>query len=990
MARQNIQFKGLRHSPSDITGQDGDLLECVNLIHENGELKPIEMPERMQQPRSTLVGEVLMAVHNLTDGKKFVFANNTEGSWSYIRVKDEDGNTLMFGNIDFKQIMGEVVQWVETIGQTLIIGTDKSTHYALYKNGQYKWLGDKLPQPVFEFDMGENGNSTDECLDISVTDNTFYDYGGGDSGNGWPLNVTNDEITSSQTDVYTYFEYPTDELIRDVRDAVKSDIVRIIHKSKEEKRFIFPFFVRYAVRMFDNNYALHSAPILMLPSTFKCPILSYLDIWTQPQPANPVVAAWPTFKVRAKSLVLKFVGFFTEDGVDVTEDIQDWGDIIKGVDLFLSSQIVTYDESYFDEIDNFPKRYYNRYADGHQPDYGDAYARNNKEDWLANHAANGFNIDEQLFSTNYYKNQYFPIPSYDKSTTLEKIKNNNLFYLAKSFDLLELTDEDFIYIEKYSQDIFDRDLLDRLETLPTLPDDYVSRNRMTGMANYNYNQRLMLGNIKLQAPLWYQDAKTFDFDNYDLKIFFEIEKQEKTIVIEYDKPLIGGVGVGEMDFGHYIYYPDPDCKRAIIRHKVQQPGSMVYAYNFIDVPMYEHTGLHGSYALMPDLQSLHESFDDFHQTTEPTPSSDIERYYQMPNTIAMSSVANPFHFPATNFKDIGRTKVVGIAANTLDVSSGQWGQYPIYVFCSDGIIAVMIDGEGKFGGIQAVSADVLRDPQGLSQPTLVQTGQTLMFLTQRGVMAIAGTKIMCVSEAMEGRHFNPLKELSPTSPTPSVLYNTGAFASLIRKTNDDTDFRDFAASGFLAYDYAHNRVLLLRSDKDYQYVYSMNTGMWSKQIVYTNIEAAQLDEKPSNTLPAQRSILEISVKPMLAAVNNYTEMYLQDNTGRLYRTMEVSGENNEKRLYQYGYFISRPIRFGTDEYKTLVRVLHRYTHYANNSFVKMALYGSRDGVRYGRINTLRGMSYQYFIFVIYTYLKPNERYSYLSVDFEPRLTNKLR
>jgi hypothetical protein len=37
----------------------------------------------------------------------------------------------------------------------------------------------------------------------------------------------------------------------------------------------------------------------------------------------------------------------------------------------------------------------------------------------------------------------------------------------------------------------------------------------------------------------------------------------------------------------------------------------------------------------------------------------------------MSSVANPFHFPATNFKDIGRAKVIGIAANMLDVSSAQ-------------------------------------------------------------------------------------------------------------------------------------------------------------------------------------------------------------------------------------------------------------------------------------------------------------------------------
>jgi hypothetical protein len=306
------------------------------------------------------------------------------------------------------------------------------------------------------------------------------------------------------------------------------------------------------------------------------------------------------------------------------------------------------------------------------------------------------------------------------------------------------------------------------------------------------------------------------------------------------------------------------------------------------------------------------------------------------------------------------------------------------VFCSDGIIAVMIDGEGKFGGIQAVSADVLIEPRGLSQPTLIQTGQALMFLTKRGVMAVAGIKISCLSDAVKGRHSNLMRELS------DLDYHVGAFQNLISRTSDDIPFSYFAEGGFLAYDYAHNRVLLLRDNKDYQYVYSIGTGVWSKQIVYTNLPSFQLTEIPDNELPLQRDTPLLKVKPIRAAVNNYTEMYLQDTEGWLYKTMDVQDENNVKQVYQYGYLVSRPVRFGTDEYKTLVRTLHRYTHYANMSFVKMAVYGSRDGVKYGRLNTLRGMSYKYFIFAIYTYLKPNERYSYLSVDFETRLSNKLR
>lgn len=676
---------------------------------------------------------------------------------------------------------------------------------------------------------------------------------------------------------------------------------------------------------------------------------------------------------NSKPLKLQFKGFLDADGNELTSPIEDWGDIVRGVDIFLSSQIVTYNDSYYDNIDNIPTQYY--CVKGDDIDYGYSYAENTKEDWYNYYTISHGHDEDEVYDT-WYKNQYFPIQSSSSGYVHERIAETNLFYRVKKYDLNMLKVSEWSD-ERYLNDEIEYGLLDRLETLPTLPDDYVSRSRMVGSANYNYNQRLILGNISLQAPLWYQDAKKFKNSIDFLNIVFVIEKPEKTIYIKYSCNS-GNDGLGKYDFGHYIYYPDVDCKKAIVT--LNNNGA-----RYFEIPMYEHIGLNGSYALMPDLNSLWESYDEFSSVNPiDVPDQSNDRYYSLQNTIAMSSVANPFYFPASNFKDIGRAKVIGMAANMLDVSSAQWGQYPIYVFCSDGIIAVMIDGEGKMGGIQAVSADVLREPRGLSQPTLIQTGQALMFLTQRGVMAIAGTKVSCISNDMKGRHYNPMRELA------GIDYRVGAFANLITRTCDDVAFDEFASVGFLAYDYAHHRVLLLSIGKDYQYVYSLNSGLWSKQIIYADRASYQIDQILSNVATPQRDNPILKVKPISAAVNNYTEMYLQDTDGYLYRTMVVQAENSLKQLYQYGYFISRPIRFGTDEYKSLVRTLHRYTHFANVSFVKMAVYGSRDGVKYGRLNTLRGMSYKYFIFAIYTYLMPNERYSYLSVDFETRLNNKLR
>lgn len=998
MARHNIQFKGIRHAPSDITGQDGDLLECVNLVHDGGELKPIEMPER-ELSLQMQHGRVLAAVHNVVGDKIFVEVLHG-GIGDHISAVRADGTPVWFGKTRDKTIEGQTVQWVETVGNTLIIGTDKSTHYALYKNSQYKWLGDKLPQPVFEFDIGKNWgganmpNYKDESKYYNISEpNPYALDGNGDtvSGGGIPcapaMNLT----------AYVYYLKLVSESKENkkiVRDNLLAKIADLESSSKKDGRFIYPFMARYAIRMYDGNYAMHSAPILFLPSTLKCPILAYLSVFSQKTPSTGNIQTFVdlianiTVMFKAKSLRLRFKGFFDEDGNKIPSD--NWEDVIKSVDLFLSSQVVTFDKNVYEDEDNIPIRYYNpttshNLENGlYVPDYGYSYDRNECNSWLQNHFLNGFDLYQVHTYTyegvNIYdaKNYFFPLPSKGIEKVREEIENTNLFYRVKSFSLEDLKQSNNT-AWGYLHDKIEYGLLERLETHPTLPDDYVSRCRMAGNVNYNYNQRLVLGNIKLQAPKWYLDSATYSFDKLrNTEIYFYIEKQDKQIVIEY-KCNTGDRRLGKYDFGHYLFYPDVDCKKATVL--IQDDVGATVGF---DVLMTPHSGLNGSYALMPDLKSAWESYEDFEPTGLITTPDTSDRYYNLPNTIAMSSVANPFHFPATNFKDIGRAKVLGIAANVLDVSNGQWGQYPLHVFCSDGIISVAIDAEGKMSRIDAVSSDILKEPLGISQPTLIQTNQMLVFLTQRGVMSISGTKPQALSLMMDGRHFNAMTELA------DVDYHVGAFANLISRTSDATAFRDYAESGFLAYDYAHNRVLLLRPDRDYQYVLSLDTMMWSKQIVYTNLASFQLETIPTNTQQDRGGMPLLKVKPIRAAVNNYTEMYLQDTEGWLYKTMSVMGENNLKQLYQYGYFISRPVRFDTDEYKSITRLLHEYTHYSNKSFVRMALYGSRDGVRYGRINSLRGMGYKYFIFAVYTYLKPNERYSYMSVEFEPRLTNKIR
>ena len=1009
MARHNIQFRGIRHAPSDITGQDGDLLECVNLVHEGGELKPIEMPEEtnIEGVDDSVSNEpmTLAAVHNLVDGKKFVFVRvfNVNGTTlSTVIIKDESNNIVTNGKRD---IPAQVL-WVEAIGNTLVIGTDKHTQYAYYKNTSYKWLGGRLPQPVFEFDLEGGGDG------VEWEGNPYMkDFKGNTvPGGGFPF------YAEAQYPLWAYspnMVNNSEENRGIFADNVQMKIAKVIQKNKNKTKFLFPFFVRYAVKLYDGSYVMHSSPILMLPSTDLCPFvcsIDYFDEYSVPNYNENLftddVLLYYNISIRYKNKRLKyrFKGFYIGD-TDVTSSISEWEDIIKGVDLFLSSQIVTYNNDYLSNHDNIHLEYLNPGYQGSSTvipseyrwvnfDGGRYYAHGDSvslksalisSDNPATWPTVNFGITEDVYVKETFhcyvtKSKYYPLPSYSLGIVNEKIENTNLFYKVKGYKLERMKSSFSTYLDEEVED----GLIERLETLPTLPDDYLSRSLVVAGTSYNYNQKLVIGNLMVEVPQWYRNTGYFNGltnDIGDIQLCFVIEKQEKTVNIRCN---LGQNQYNLRMFGHFIFFPDVDCKRLLVEYK-----DVVYT-----IPMFPHDGLNGAYAVADRLKSFDEILSSMSVVSN-MPDGTEDRFYSMPNTIAMSSVANPFNFPVSNFKDIGRTKILGIAANTLDVSSGQWGQYPLHVFCEDGIVAVSIDAEGKFGGSQAVSADVLIQPRGISQPTLIQTGQSLVFVTQRGLMEISGTKIACISEVMEGRHFNPLRELYPLglkeasssesnvvsaqnvqsrdgqtrNVNPSVIQNIdGLLANYIVWSSDDSDFKSFANGGFLAYDYAHNRILVVNGKYRYQYVYNLRNGLWSKEVVTKNGEE----------------------KVIVAAVNNYTELYLQCGNGKLYKAMDVTDENVANSLFQYGYFISRPVRFGTDEYKTITRILHRYTDYADGSYAKLALYGSRDGVKYGRVNTLRGMGYQYFIFVVYTYLKPNERYSYMSVDFETRLTNKLR
>ena len=69
----------------------------------------------------------------------------------------------------------------------------------------------------------------------------------------------------------------------------------------------------------------------------------------------------------------------------------------------------------------------------------------------------------------------------------------------------------------------------------------------------------------------------------------------------------------------------------------------------------------------------------------PTASPREQRIIDLPNKIYTSEINNPFHFPVLGINTIGTGTILGISSAVKALSEGQFGQFPLYAFTSEGV-----------------------------------------------------------------------------------------------------------------------------------------------------------------------------------------------------------------------------------------------------------------------------------------------------------------
>jgi hypothetical protein len=281
--------------------------------------------------------------------------------------------------------------------------------------------------------------------------------------------------------------------------------------------------------------------------------------------------------------------------------------------------------------------------------------------------------------------------------------------------------------------------------------------------------------------------------------------------------------------------------------------------------------------------------------------------------------------------------IVALATTTKAISEGQFGQFPLYAFCNDGIWALEPSSDGTYASKQPVSRDVCSNPKAITQ-----TDNAVVFPTLQGLKVLQGGASMNISNVMDGKVEDTemfFKDLTSVSE-----YNNLCLKGVV-------NFNDAVQKAKIAYDYVNN--LLHVYTDDTSYIYNLSSGDWTRAD----------DGTPT------------------AIVAGYPYSTIQIGN-KLYQ-YEKPSPNGTRR----GIMLTREVAFDDPFAMKIImdlRVMRRHGD------AKVAVWVSNDRQNWVQMRSLKMHSYKWFRFAIFTHLNNTDALEGIAARIDYRKTNKMR
>lgn len=991
---KEIKYNGHSASPSDYQSPDGDMACMLNCIPERGALKPILPPKTVE----SFADKKVLAIHKISDFEVYILNNAYEDMLYWRRVdKKNDKYTLLH---DFT---ATGVKTVTPIGNSLIVlGGDDVIHYFLWKDSAYKYLGTRLPElEVKPYISSHIYDSTEMDSQFGIE---FYEEKPSIllSGSDGLLNL---DETKKLYDAKTTSLALYGEVRQNVYNRVFATLNQFDRILKQKGYFTSPFFVRFAYRLFDTTHAMHTVPVLLVPTTWGAPLASVRVYGGGRVEFDPLISA----------------SQLTAD-IELPDDFADWSDIITHIDVYVTPQAINYTDSaeslvsvsqlpfcsYDKEsgqwtlnsegapliMDNdfhwrnivevFQSQTNSAYTllSTYNVSSGRTYRLSNsgfKQGLVAVDISKGPATLTMIAGITLHKIDTppgLPLPSggqYDvyeffgmygsidviysgpattircygtSSSSTTFLKNVHHYIELRRTDGKDYRDvlTDYNTFYKISEiDInlnpngftgtvpLKKDVLVNLVTHETLPDTGQARSHNIASKVFAYNNRL---NIVVKEEILPSCA--------GLSV-----QNPANFIRQTTSPQYHSAYVKVMENSQTTYYKLPDTffsdsnftyfsyPRATATELILCARDEVTCFS-----LQRHPFLNLSYTF-----NMFNPLEGESKEVEAIPN-----YPQNPilygNKIKTSDVNNPFIFSEENTSELPVGEIFALSTAAKALSQGQFGQFPLYAFTDKGVWALEVTGTGTYLAIQPITRDVALDAK-----SVTQIDEAVLFTTERGIMLLSGSQVQCISEVLDGKAFD---------------WEQYGFA--YKKTGElglptfVVPWEQYKANIQILYDYTGQRIIVFNPLYPHAYVFSLESKQWG--IMESNI---------------------------LSTVDYYPRAYAMT---REYNLVDYSAADED---FAEGYYITRPLKLDIpDIHKTITGIIQRGQF--KKGHVNTMLYGSRDLDKwypvYGSadhiLRGMRGTPYKYFRIASTFHLERDESITGCSIDYEPRLNNKLR
>ncbi len=798
---KDIKYSGYSAQPSDYECMDGELSASLNLLNEDGSIKTVYGPK---EELTVYSGHEILLIHSVPGHENLIIlTGNKNGKFglSWIERDSSLTSTENATAIRLKSLFNEF-RAISIVGNTLAVATSEGVFYILWKDSEYKYLGNRPPFLPISFGAYKVGSLTKSTSTTyaSVPRWTYTHYSGRYTGANMP------NVAKASED---------DNFWAEVSNQALGLLLSEVSEKVMSNGYVYqPFYIRYAFKLYDGSYSWHSAPILMLVSTHR-PVISITCSGGDDSSLTIVCKlAVPYFGIAYRMY-------------GTMNLLKEWSDIVTGIDVFISSPLYTYNQ---DKALGIPISRYQLYegiytGGGHHGSATTSTDDTSTKVFIGHYAEaakgssaiNGQYIDHYI-TTPWSEMRDLVCALSSNENFNDKVQHEFLFYKVSSLTVEELTEMS----EMKALPLIKADL-SNINTLETLPDEYNSHATIIAGSLHTYNQRLLMGDISIMPPkpfpvcsMVQAATKTSTSDTMTpmdglerVKVFTRVNG--KKCVSEFNQRLPMATTDPSMYpfaecFPRFIYHPDASAYKM----EITTPDGKFYS-----LPLKKHPHLNGVYWFGGMGGDATDIGDD--KETDTVATSEI-----VANKIYISEINNPFVFPVENIVTIGCGRIFALCSAAKALSQGQFGQFPLYAFTDEGIWALEVSATGTISARQPITRDVCINTDGI-----LQIDSAVLFPTDRGIMLISGSNTSCISEAINNDAPFKIDSLPHMSELHSLLGHEVDTCLPVQP------FTSFLKGCRMIYDYPHQRIIVYNKEYTYAYVFSLKTKMWG--MMYSKI-----------------------------------------------------------------------------------------------------------------------------------------------------------